>query len=127
LNWWTEFSTWQDFRALLRAGNRLSILIVVENLNRAKRKKMRRLKDVAGYNVAQYISWHSDVEDLEVSISLMKLVRPFVITISGDYIFDLIENRNKRIVKYHKNWQPFDPVVRLAIFKVDKDNISAFN
>ena len=25
LNWWTEFSTWQDFRALLRTGNRLSM------------------------------------------------------------------------------------------------------
>jgi hypothetical protein len=59
---------------------------------RAKRKKMRRLKDVAAYNVAQYLSCHSDVEDLEVPISLRKLVRPFVITISGDYIFDLNEN-----------------------------------
>ena len=129
LNWWTEFSTWQDFRALLRTGNRLSIHTVVENVNRkleaienvdayvetidengnieveisesnddilqaftirAKRKKMRRSKDVAAYNVAQYLSCHSDVEDLEVS--LRKLVRPFVITISGDYIFDLNEN-----------------------------------
>ena len=78
---------------------------------------MRRLKDVAAYNVAQYLSCHSDVEDLEVPISLRKLVRPFVITISGDYISDLNENRNKRIVKYYKNEQPFDPVVRLAIFK----------
>ena len=131
LNWWTEFSTWQDFKALLRTGNRLSIHTVVENLNRkleaienvdayvetidangnieveisesnddilqaftirAKRKKMRRLKDVAAYNVAQYLSCHSDVEDLEVPISLRKLVRPFVITISGDYIFDFNEN-----------------------------------
>ena len=53
---------------------------------------MRRLKDVAAYNVAQYLSCHSDVEDLEVPISLRKLVRPFVITISGDYIFDFNEN-----------------------------------
>jgi hypothetical protein len=27
---------------------------------------MRRLKDVAAYNVAQYLSCYSDVEDLEV-------------------------------------------------------------
>jgi hypothetical protein len=115
LNWWTEFSTWQDFRALLRTGNKLYIHTVVENLKRkleaienvdvetinengnieveisesnddilqdftirAKRKKIRRLKDVAAYNVAQYLSCHSDVEDLEVPISLRKLVRPFV-------------------------------------------------
>jgi hypothetical protein len=33
LNWWTEFSSWQDFRALLRTGSRLSIHTVVENVN----------------------------------------------------------------------------------------------
>jgi hypothetical protein len=33
LNWWTEFSSWEDFRALLHIGNRLSIRTVVENLN----------------------------------------------------------------------------------------------
>ena len=49
---------------------------------RAKRKKLRRLKDVAAYNVAQYISCDTDVEDLQVS--LRKLVKPYVITISGD-------------------------------------------
>ena len=131
LNWWTEFSSWQDFRALLRTGSRLSMHTVVENLNhkfeaieiadayvetidengnieielsestdellqaftiRAKRKKLRSLKDVAAYNVAQYLSCHSDVEDLQVPISLKKLVEPFVITFSGYYIFDLNEN-----------------------------------
>ena len=33
----------------------------------------------AAYNVAQYLSCHSDVEDLQVPISLRKLVKPFVI------------------------------------------------
>ena len=131
LNWWTEFSSWQDFRALLRTGSRLSMHTVVETLNykleaieiadayvetidengnieielsestdellqaftiRATRKKLRSLKDVAAYNVAQYLSCHSDVEDLQVPISLKKLVEPFVITFSGDYIFYLNEN-----------------------------------
>ena len=31
LNWWTELSTWQDFIALLRTGNRLPIHNVAEN------------------------------------------------------------------------------------------------
>ena len=44
---------------------------------RAKRKKLR-LKDVAAYNVAQ--------------MSQRKQIKPFVIEISGDYIFDLNEN-----------------------------------
>ena len=81
---------------------------------RAKRKKLRRLKDVAAYNVAQYLSCQSDVEDLQLPISLRKLVRPFVITIFGDYIFDLNENCNKRIVKY--KLATLHPVVRLPIF-----------
>ena len=131
LNWWTDFSSWQDFRALLRTGTRLSMHTVVENLNqmfeameiadayvetidengnieielsessdellqaftlRAKRKKLRSLKDVAAYNVGQCLSCHSDVEDLQVPISLRKLVETFVIKFSGDYIFDLNEN-----------------------------------
>ena len=131
LNWWTEFSSRQDFRALFRTGSRLSMHTVVENLKhifeaieiadayvetinengnieidlsestdeilqaftiRAKRNKLRSLKDVAAYNVAQYLSCHSDVEDLQVPISLKKLVKPFVIKFSGDDIFDLNEN-----------------------------------
>ena len=35
---------------------------------RAKRRKLRRLKDVAAYNDAQYLTCPSDVEDLVVPI-----------------------------------------------------------
>ena len=34
VNWWIDFSTWQDFRGLLRSGIKLAIHEVVENLNR---------------------------------------------------------------------------------------------
>ena len=34
VNWWTDFSSWQDFRGLLRSGIKLAIHKVVENLNR---------------------------------------------------------------------------------------------
>ena len=34
VNWWTDFSSWQDFRGLLRSGIKLAIHEVVENLNR---------------------------------------------------------------------------------------------
>ena len=79
---------------------------------------MRSLKDVAAYSVAQYLSCNNDVKDLQVPISLKKLVKPFLITFSGDYIFDLNENLNKRILKYCINLHPFDPVVCLAIFSL---------
>ena len=93
-NWWTEFSSWQDLRALLRTGTMLSIHRVVNYLNikfeelnacestieminangnieievtetigeiyqsftlKAKRKRLRRLKDIAANNVAKHI------------------------------------------------------------------------
>ena len=92
--WWTEFSTWQDFQALLRTRTLLSIHRVVqnmqasfENLNgfnttlemidengnmelmitldtedtftgfkiKAKRKRLRRLKDIAAFNLAKHL------------------------------------------------------------------------
>ena len=52
---------------------------------RAKWKKFNKLKDVAAYKVAQYISCDRDVKDLRVPISLRKLVKLFVVTISGVY------------------------------------------
>ena len=33
-NWWTEFSTWRDFQALLRTGTLLSVHKVVEHIVR---------------------------------------------------------------------------------------------
>ena len=131
LNWWTEFSSWQDLRALHRTGSNLSIHRIVENLNReleaiesvnayigtidengsieieiseehgdilqaftirASRKRLRRLKEVAAYNVAQHLNCDEEVDILQIPNSLKKLVRQFVIKFSGDYIFDLNEN-----------------------------------
>ena len=34
VNWWTEFSSWQDFRGLLRTGTKLAIHEIVENFSR---------------------------------------------------------------------------------------------
>ena len=100
-NWWTEFSSWQDLRALLCTGTTLSIHRVVhylrerfeeikdydiytemidENGNfevviveksgeirqsfmlKAKRKRLRRLRDVAAFNVAQHLQSEDDVD-----------------------------------------------------------------
>ena len=33
-NWWTEFSTWRDFQALIRTGTLLSVHRVVEHIGR---------------------------------------------------------------------------------------------
>ena len=59
---------------------------------RANRKRLRRLKEVAAYNVAQHLNCDEEVDILQIPNSLKKLVRQFVIKFSGDYIFDLNEN-----------------------------------
>ena len=59
---------------------------------RASRKRLRRLKEVAAYNVAQHLNCDEEADNLQIPNSLKKLVRQFVIKFSGDYIFDLNEN-----------------------------------
>ena len=51
----------------------------------AKRKRLRRLSDVAAYNLAQYLRTEKDVEDLELPNNLKNLVKKFLITYSEDY------------------------------------------
>ena len=34
MNWWTEFSSWQDYRGLLRTGTTLKIHEIVKNFSK---------------------------------------------------------------------------------------------
>ena len=100
-SWWTEFSTWRDFQALLRTGSMLSIHKVVkyitenfENIHgfdvtidtidengnieititedtedifqgfivKAKRKCLRRLQDIAAFNITQHVVSEAEVK-----------------------------------------------------------------
>ena len=51
----------------------------------AKRKRIRKLREIAAYNVAKYISSENDVKKLELPTSLYKLITEFLDTYSGDY------------------------------------------
>ena len=62
---------------------------------RASRKQLRRLKEMAAYNVGQHLNKDVLVDCLPIPNSLKKLGRQFVIMLSGDYMFDLNENLNK--------------------------------
>ena len=127
-NWWTEFSSWEDVKALLHTGSKLSIHTVVAKFRRdfkylqnakayietiddngdivvqvdetyedliqgftlqAKRRRLRRLSDLAAFNIAQYLESESDVDCLEVPRNLKSIVKQFLITYSEDYIVDL--------------------------------------
>ena len=123
-NWWTDFSTWEDFYGILRAGKELSMHLIVRKISNqlerlvnnvsyidlvdengnitiqydetfptisqgfkvtAKRKRLRKLKDIAAYNVAKLIVSQTDIETLDIPHSLHSLVSMFLDTQSGDY------------------------------------------
>ena len=52
---------------------------------KAKRKRLRTLKDIAAYNVAKNTTSESDVKSLQIPCSLHDLVTKFLDTYSGDY------------------------------------------
>ena len=104
-NWWTEFSTWSDFQALIRTGTLLSVHKVVEHIVRdfgelndvdatlemiddngnmeimitedtqdmlqgfkvkARRRRLRRLKEISAFNIAQHLASEGDIESLNI-------------------------------------------------------------
>ena len=126
--WWREFSTWQDFQALLRTRTFLSIHRVVQNIQtsfeninefdttlemidengnielmitldtedtfngfkiKAKRKRLRRLKDIAAFNLAKHLASESDVESLFIPKTLKPIVKKYIITYSGNYLIEM--------------------------------------
>ena len=120
-NWWTDFSTWEDYHGILRSGTTLSIHSVVtkiedkikslsncylewidENDNilinlheisstvhqefeiTARRKKLRRLEQIAAFNVATQLSCQSDTKELPLPKPMKKLVNMYIDTFSVD-------------------------------------------
>ena len=52
---------------------------------KANRKRLRKLKDIAAYNVAKFIVGENDIETLNLPKSLQSLVSKFLDIYSGDY------------------------------------------
>ena len=127
-NWWTEFSTWHDFQALLRTGTLLSVHRVVEQIGsdfgrindidvtlemiddngnmeimitedtqdmlqgftvKARRRRLRKLKEIAAFNLAQHLASEGEIESLNIPESVKPLVKKFLVTFSGNYIIDM--------------------------------------
>ena len=127
-NWWTEFSTWRDFQALIRTGTLLSVHRVVEQIGsdfgrindidvtlemiddngnmeimiteetedmlqgftvKARRRRLRKLKEIAAFNLAQHLASEGEIESLNIPESVKSLVKKFLVTFSGNYINDM--------------------------------------
>ena len=123
-DWWADFSTWEDYHGILRAGTELSMHSIVTKINnqlklpengvsyidmiddngnitiqydetfptisqgfevKAKRKRLRKLKDIAAYNVAKFIVSENDIKTLNLPNSMQSLVSKFLDIYSGDY------------------------------------------
>ena len=120
-NWWIDFSTWEDFRGILRSGTKLSIHSVVAKIEEqikpftdcyldwidengnivinlyeisssvhqefkitARRKKLRRLEQIAAFNVATQLSCQSDTKELPLPKPMKKLINMYIDTFSVD-------------------------------------------
>ena len=59
---------------------------------RASRKRLRRLKEIAAYNVGECLSSDSDIEHLNLPQTLNVLIKKFINTYSEDCINDLYED-----------------------------------
>ena len=61
----------------------------------ARRRRLRRLKEVSAYNLAQHLASESDIESLNIPKSVKPLVKKFLITFSGNYMIDMNTDWNK--------------------------------
>ena len=59
---------------------------------KAKRKRLRRLQDIAAFNLAQHLVSEAEVESLNITKTLILLVKRFLVTYSGSYIIDMNTN-----------------------------------
>ena len=56
---------------------------------KARRRRLRRLKEISAYNLAQHLASKGDIESLNIPESVKPLVKKFLITFSGNYMIDM--------------------------------------
>ena len=59
---------------------------------KAKRKRLRRLQDIAAFNLAQHLVSEVEVESLNIPQTLIPIVKRFLVAYSGSYIIDMKTN-----------------------------------
>ena len=56
---------------------------------KARRRRLRRLKDISAFNLAQHLASEDDIESLNIPASVKPLVKKFFVTFSGNYMIDM--------------------------------------
>ena len=59
---------------------------------KARRRRLRRLKDIAASNLAQHLASEDEIESLNIPESVKPLVKKFLVTFSGNYMIDMNTN-----------------------------------
>ena len=56
---------------------------------KARRRRLRKLKEIAAFNLAQHLASEGDIESLNIPESVKPLVKKFLVTFSGNYMIDM--------------------------------------
>ena len=56
---------------------------------KARRRRLRKLKEIAAFNLAQHLASEGEIESLNIPESVKPLVKKFLVTFSGNYIIDM--------------------------------------
>ena len=56
---------------------------------KARRRRLRRLKEISAFNIAQHLASEGDIESLNIPESVKPLVKIFLVTFSGNYMIDM--------------------------------------
>ena len=56
---------------------------------KARRRRLRRLKEISAFNIAQHLASEGDIESLNIPESVKPLVKKFLVTFSGNYMIDM--------------------------------------
>ena len=56
---------------------------------KARRRRLRRLKEISAFNIAQHLAGEGDMESLNIQESVKPLMKKFLVAFSGNYMIDM--------------------------------------
>ena len=56
---------------------------------KARKRRLRRLKEISAFDIAQHLAREGDIESLNIPESVKPLVKKFLVTFSENYMIDM--------------------------------------